>query len=140
MKTDKDGAAVLIFKDNQVLLVKHGPKAHHVNNVYGLPCGTIEPGENIKATAVRELKEETGLITKEDDLAVFPNNYFVSQIKYKDGILRTMSMTVFVCTKYSGILQNSQETIPEWVDISRLDKLDLLPNVTEAITLGGKIL
>jgi len=56
---------VILFRDDQVLLVCHGEKASHKNGVYGLPAGRIEEGENSKQAAVRELREESDLITEE---------------------------------------------------------------------------
>ena len=38
-----------------------------------------------KEAAVRELSEETGLKTKDEDLAEFNGNYYVAEIERKDG-------------------------------------------------------
>ena len=58
---------ILIIKDNKVLLVRHEEAASHVTGIYGLPAGRLEKEETEIQGAIRELKEETGLITSEED-------------------------------------------------------------------------
>lgn len=132
--------AVLIIKDSQVLLVKHGPAAMHIDDKVGLPSGHIEPGETEIQAAVRELKEETGLDATEKNLAEFSNNYYTARIPLKDGSNKEYGWKVFLCKEYSGHLQGSDETTPFWHNISDLDILPLLPNVKEAIFAGLKSL
>lgn len=132
MKPEKIGAGVIIFKNSEVLLVKHGQEAEHLNDTYGLPCGRLEPGEKAIDAAVRELKEETGLLTTTEDLHPFPNNYYEAVITFKNGT-KLASMEIFLCSKYSGTLTAKNETTPEWVDLNKLDNLNLLPNVKNAI-------
>ena len=50
-------AAVLLVRDGAVLAISR--RDNHA--AFGLPCGKIEPGEQPKFAAVRELLEETGL-------------------------------------------------------------------------------
>ncbi|KKQ78432.1 hypothetical protein A3F00_04375 [Candidatus Daviesbacteria bacterium RIFCSPHIGHO2_12_FULL_37_11] len=127
---------ILVFKGGDVLVVKHGEAAGHVTGVYGIPSGKLE-GRSEKEVAVKELEEETGLQTKEEDLLEFPDNHFSADISRKDGTIKRFPWTVFICTKYSGELRGTEETIPEWVAISKLNTLEsLLPNVIEAAKNG----
>ncbi|MFA6131524.1 MAG: NUDIX domain-containing protein [Patescibacteria group bacterium] len=125
-------AGVLVFKDNKVLLVCHGKKAGHIDGTYGIPAGRLEDGELSIETAVRELLEESGLETTVEDLEKIPGTYTAS-IKRKGGT-RNFSLETFRCKNWSGELCASDETVPEWVDIDSLDKLDLLPNVKRMIS------
>ncbi len=125
--------AVLIIKDHKVLLVKHGEASGHINGVYGLPAGRLQKGETEKASAVRELSEETGLVILEDDLIEYQSNIFTAEVKRKAGKTELYAMKVFVCHTFSGTLRSSDETEPEWVEIARLDEYDLLPNVKDAV-------
>lgn len=50
---------VALLKDNQLLLARQNKRPFWV-----LPGGTLEPGEGLAETAVRELKEEAALSTE----------------------------------------------------------------------------
>ncbi len=126
-------AHVLVFKNNQVLLVRHEKSAGHLTGVYGIPGGRINENENFINAATRELKEETGLIVEVDDLREFPNNQYTADIKRKDGASKKFTMTVFFTGRFSGNLKKSSETTPQWISIHSLSKIDLLPNVKKAI-------
>ena len=131
-------AAVIAFKNNnnKVLLVKHGAKASHLNDTYGLPGGTLENNETDIQCAFREFIEETGLQTSMDYLVEFPGNFYSAEIEKKDGSRHTYPWRVFLCTKFSGELKSSEETMPIWIDINKLGSLNLLPNVKNVILAG----
>lgn len=133
-------AAVLTINKNQVLLVKHGAKAGHLTDVFGLPGGTLEPDETEIQCAFREFTEETGLSTTIENLIEFPNNFYSAEILKKDGSQHTYLWKVFLCTSFEGSLKNSDETKPVWVDIDKIDTLNLLPNVKDALFAGLKYL
>lgn len=48
---------VLVKRDGKYLLVKENPNG---KDVYNLPAGHVDKGEQLEAAAVREAKEETG--------------------------------------------------------------------------------
>lgn len=67
---------VVCFRDEEVLLIRRGtpPK----QGEWSMPGGRVEPGEPVRAAALRELKEETGVDAVLVDLvdvvdAVFEN-------------------------------------------------------------------
>lgn len=122
---------ILIVKDNKVLLVRHEEKAGHVTGTYGLPSGRIENYETPHQAAVRELREETGLVTTENDLIDYPNNRFIAEIKRKDGAVQRFDWKVFVCKSWQ--LRPTAEVTPEWVEIVELHRYKLLPNVREVV-------
>lgn len=129
-------AAVLIIHDGEVLLVRHAEKAGHFTGTYGLPSGRIENGEREKEAAIRELFEEVGLESTEKDLVEFEGNYQVAEIDRKDGKRLKFGLRVFFCSNYSGKITNSDETIPEWVEINKLDNYNLLPNIQKVVYSG----
>ena len=55
-------AAVVMDEDRRVLLVRRSVKERVLPRVWGVPCGKLEPGERPEDGALRELKEETGLL------------------------------------------------------------------------------
>lgn len=125
---------VVILRDKEVLLVESGSKSSHISGTYGLPAGKVDLGETHKQAAVRELLEETGLVTQEDFL--IPLKTFEATITQKSGPVHFVWHT-FLCTSYSGTLNVTEETIPKWVLIDELKNIkNLLPNIEAAVTLG----
>lgn len=124
---------ILIFQNNQVLLVEHGETAGHMTGTYGIPGGRVDEGESLRQTAVREFAEETGLTVLENDLGEFPNNEYSADIQRKDGTTRKFTMHIFLASKWEGSLKNTGETTPEWINMDQLDSFNLLPNVKEAV-------
>ncbi len=60
------GVEVFILRDGKVALGKRKNAAGE--GEYGLPGGHLEEGEKLVDTAIRELKEETGIDVTEKDL------------------------------------------------------------------------
>ena len=58
-KQHRESAGGVIIKDGQVLLIYSA-----IRNSYSFPKGTIDEGETIERTAIREVKEETGYNVK----------------------------------------------------------------------------
>ena len=72
MKNMMMAATKEVIPDGVVIYSLFGEKADHLimvrqfryplnDYIYELPAGLIDPGESIKETAIREMKEETGL-------------------------------------------------------------------------------
>lgn len=126
---------IVVIKNGQALLVKHGEAAEHITGIVGVPGGRIDQGESFKAAAVRELMEETGLITTEGKMLQLPKKY-EADISRKNGEVLRFVDTVFVCTEFEGELVATDETEPIWVSIDAMDSMELLPN-TKAMVLDG---
>jgi len=52
------GVAVIIYRNNRILLVK---RLGSYAEMWCIPCGHVEWGEDVRSAAIREIKEETGL-------------------------------------------------------------------------------
>ena len=55
----KLGVSAAIWRDGKVLLAQRGKEP--LRGVWSLPGGGVEPGEEIRRAALRELREETGI-------------------------------------------------------------------------------
>ncbi|WP_165990320.1 NUDIX domain-containing protein [Streptomyces sp. YIM 98790] len=63
-------AAVVVHdaEAGRVVMLRRGPRAAFGRGLWDLPVGKCEPGEPVTAAAVRELREETGLRVRAEDL------------------------------------------------------------------------
>lgn len=69
------GAAVLVLDDGgRVLLVKRAPGATQPGR-WSIPAGFVDYGEDVRAAAVRELEEETGLVAEVVGIAHVASNF-----------------------------------------------------------------
>ena len=99
-----------LIKDNEVVVTKY-KKGNKKEGYYDIPGGKIEEGESPKQTAIREMKEETGIE--------------IQNLKYK-GIMtieypdRLFIFDTFITKEYEGEPQEFEENTSEWIDIDEL--------------------
>jgi len=86
------GVAVIIIKDNRVLLGKR--KNSHGAGTWAFPGGHLEFNEFIEACAVREVFEETGLKIKNLRFGPYTNDIFTADNKHY--------VTLFVIADYDS--------------------------------------
>lgn len=109
-----------LIKDNEVVVTKY-EKGNKKEGYYDIPGGKIEEGESPKQTAIREMKEETGIN--------------IQNLKYK-GIMtieypnRMFIFDTFISKEYEGEPQEFEENTSEWIDIDELLKKEkILSNI-----------
>jgi ADP-ribose pyrophosphatase YjhB (NUDIX family) len=59
-------AGLVIISDNKILLIH--PNGEYNKKTWGIPKGTVEKGDGIMETAIRETYEETGVIVNPEDI------------------------------------------------------------------------
>ena len=102
----------IIFNENKVLVVKQ------TSGFYGFPKGHVEIGETEKETAIREVKEETGLDIKIISDKRYTQSYIVKENVHKD--------VVFFIAKLENNNEKRQvEEIEEilWIDINEVENI-----------------
>lgn len=108
-----------LIKDNMVVATKY--KQGNKDGYYDIPGGKIEEGEFPEQTAIREMKEETGLDVKE--------------LKYKGNMIieypnRIFDFDVFLASDSEGETQEFEENTSEWIKIQELlQKEKILSNI-----------
>lgn len=112
MKIVLVSAVALIDKDGRVLIAQR-PEGKSMAGLWEFPGGKIEPNETPEAALVRELNEELGIETWDSCLAPLT---FASH-SYDDFHL---VMPLFVCRKWTGIVQPKEGQTLKWVKTKAL--------------------
>ena len=127
----------LIFNENnQVLLQKRSD-----DNLWGNPGGSMDLGETIYDTVIREIKEETNLDIKKEDLKIF--NIYSGEEQHhiypnKDEVY--FVNIIFEIHKYSGdIVSDIESKELKFFDIDKLPNNITKPFESVAGDLKNKL-
>ncbi|MBN8235407.1 8-oxo-dGTP diphosphatase [Halobacillus kuroshimensis] len=102
-----------ILRSNDKILMLKKPR----RGWYVAPGGKMEPGENIKDSAVREFKEETGLDIENPEL----RGSFTFIMREEEKTAQEWMMFTFYTTSYTGeLLEESEEGELEWVPVDEV--------------------
>jgi mutator protein MutT len=126
------GVGAVIIEDSRILLVKraHPPLQAH----WSIPGGVLEVGELVRQAAVREAREETGLMVEPGDL-----------LGVYDRILRNPEQRVqyhyvlidFLCRRVGGEMQAADDAAEvRWFTREELPALNLPKDTQDVIRKG----
>ncbi|MEO3846334.1 NUDIX domain-containing protein [Streptomyces sp. B8F3] len=106
------------------------------NDLWALPGGGHDIGERIGDTAVREVKEETGIDVEVDSIVgLYTDPEHV--LAYDDGEVRQQFSICFRARPVGGSLRTSSESKEvRWVDPADLGGLDIHPSMMLRIRHG----
>ena len=113
---------VILIKDNKVLVIH----CKYEEEFYLFPGGGVEFGETIKAGAIREMYEETGIKVKTIKI-VYINDYI------EDRKTNTRVLNIFFLAKRVGgkVKQGERDGGKvkkiEWIELDKFDKFDFRP-------------
>ena len=126
------GVGAVIIEDSHVLLVK---RAHPpLQAQWSIPGGVLEVGELVREAAIREAREETGLIVEPADL-----------LGVYDRVLRNPEQRVqyhyvlidFLCRRVGGELQAASDAVEvAWFSREDLPALNLAEDTMDVIRKG----
>lgn len=96
------GATTLVFNRNHEVLLN----LRSDTNSWGIPGGSMELYEDIRETAIRELKEEAGIIANDLELidVLSGNEYY---FEYPNGDKMCTVIVLFKVINYSGEIKVS---------------------------------
>ena len=118
-KTVLVAACALVDADGRVLLAQR-PAGKPMAGLWEFPGGKIESGERPEQTLIRELKEELGIVVREDCLAPLT---FASHA-YPDFHLL---MPLYVCRRWEGTVTAREAQQLAWVKPNRLRDYEMPP-------------
>lgn len=128
------GAIAVLVQDNTVLLARRGNAPDR--GLWGFPGGHVEPGETALQAAVRELREETGLIAE-------PLDYLtnIDVVRHApDGTLAVHYLLAAVLCTHRGGTPVAADDITEaaWIpcDRVRAGALPMSARVAEVMDLA----
>jgi ADP-ribose pyrophosphatase YjhB (NUDIX family) len=126
------GVGAIIIENARVLLVK---RAHPpLQAQWSIPGGVLEVGELVREAAIREAREETGLIVEPGDL-----------LGVYDRVLRNAEQRVqyhyvlcdFLCRRTGGQLQAADDAAEvRWFTREELPPLNLAEDTLDVIRKG----
>ena len=126
------GVGAIIIDENRVVLVK---RAHPpLQAQWSIPGGVLEVGELVREAAVREAREETGLIVEPGEL-----------LGVYDRVLRDVEQRVqyhyvlidFLCRRVGGeIIAGSDAAEVCWFAVEDLSALNLAADTQDVIQKG----
>lgn len=109
MKNEKSCGAI-VLNENKVLLVQQRKSGN-----YGFPKGHMEDGETEIETAIREVKEETGV-----DIYIMPSfRYSLSYIQ-NESINKEVVYFIAKTNNFSTICQEAEISNTFWIPIEEV--------------------
>lgn len=127
-------ATVALIRDNKLLLLRRGATAPWMPGRYCLPGGKLDKGETLIECAVRELYEETGIVT--DSNKLMPLN-----VTYKNGYNKVM----FIDNRtdnYSVALnwEHDHYVWASYVESTNMVLVPTLPTVIKSLVSWGYLI
>ncbi len=112
-------ACALIDPDGRVLIAQR-PPGKSMAGLWEFPGGKVEASERLEQSLIRELKEELGIVVKEECLAPLT---FASHL-YPDFYLL---MPLYVCRRWEGFVEAREGQQLKWVRPRELRNFPMPP-------------
>jgi 8-oxo-dGTP diphosphatase len=121
------GVGAVIICDGQILLEKR--KNNPGRGKWSIPGGLVELGESLEQTAIREVKEETGLVVSGPELIDVVSNVTLDD----DGRIRYHFVILDYFLKLEGGTPDATSDAEElrWVSFDDVEKYDLTKSFRE---------
>jgi 8-oxo-dGTP diphosphatase len=126
------GVGAVIVQDGRVLLIRRGQPP--LFGEWSLPGGLLECGETLREAAVREAREETGLVVETVDML----GVYERVIRSDEGRVRYHYVLIdFLCRPLSGELKAGSDAADVgWFTRQELPALNLAPDASNVVLKG----
>ncbi|MBQ7394760.1 MAG: 8-oxo-dGTP diphosphatase [Lentisphaeria bacterium] len=132
METELCNMCMITDAEGRVLVQHRIPKPSNPWSGCTFPGGHVEPGENVVASTIREVKEETGLtVTNLQNCGYIQWYNPEKQSQYFVFLFKTSS--------FSGKLTGSREGKVSWMTLEEMLKEKLAPNMTRYLAVFQKM-
>ena len=113
----RPGVSAIILTPEGVLLQRRSD-----NGFWGLPGGSVEPGESVVEALIREVREETGLDVRPGRLVgVYSSPALHQIVTYPDGNVIHYVSASFECRIIGGVIACGSESLElGWFDAQKL--------------------
>jgi 8-oxo-dGTP diphosphatase len=126
------GVGAIIIEDDRVLLVK---RAHPpMQAQWSIPGGVLEVGEMVREAALREAREETGLIVEPEELlGVYDRILYNAEKRVQYHYV----LIDFLCRRVGGVLLAADDAAEvRWFTRDELPQLNLAEDTQDVIQKG----
>ncbi|MBX4211944.1 NUDIX domain-containing protein [Candidatus Pacearchaeota archaeon] len=129
----------ICFNEDRVFLLKRAPTRKLFPNIWECGGGAVEVGESFEEAAMRQLKEEAGIIIEPiTAVKTFEISTPHSEQKVIPGIFFACKFVKYASGKSPRI--SNEHTEWRWEPISSVDQLESLPStIKEAIKIGHEV-
>ena len=111
---------LLLIQDDKILLIKRF-NTGYCDNMFSLPAGHVEKGENVRDAMIRETKEEINIDVSK--------KLKIVQVMNRKGTDQERIDYFFLAKKWKGIINNNEPnkcSLIKWVNIDKLPKNTIL--------------
>jgi 8-oxo-dGTP diphosphatase len=131
------GVGAIIIRDSRVVLVR---RAHPpIQGQWSIPGGVLEVGELVRDAAVREAREETGLIVEPSDLLGVYDRVLYDRALYgnEKRVQYHYVLVDFLCRPVGGELRAASDAAEVgWFMREELPALELAEDTQDVILKG----
>ena len=126
------GVGAVIVADGRALLIRRGQAP--LLGEWSLPGGVLECGETLRDAAIREAREETGLVVEVGEML----GVYERVIRSEDGRVRYHYVLIdFLCRLVGGELKAGSDAADvSWFSREELPALKLAYDANDVVTKG----